>query len=138
MFSASPFGERKKRRWDEKEKRLAFTAFHEYIADKKLPSLLQRETFRSQNQCFRKRSAAVIKTWIHNQMRKEAKASIKINIIDMCRKEIKRIFTDHISRNTIPSINECINAYKKSKVLQKFGPVDIQDMILKEIHEPYV
>lgn len=141
MLSASPYGETKRRRWNEEEKRVAFTAFHEYITEKKLPSLLHIETVRSQNQCLQKRSAAVIKTWIHNQIKKEAKVSIKTNTISkdtayMCRKEIKIIFANHISRNTIPSINECIIAYKKSKILQKLGPIDIQDMILKEIHDP--
>lgn len=137
MFLASPYGETKRRRWNKEEKELALTAFHEYIAEKKLPSLLDIETFRSQNQCFQKRSAAVIKTWIHNQIRKGTKTSVKnTNTIDMCRKEIKTIFADHISRNSIPSINECIIAYKKSKILQKLGPTDIQDMILKEIHNP--
>lgn len=138
MFSASPYGEIKRRRWDEKEKKLAFIAFREYITENKLPSLCYIETFRSQNKCFQKRSAAVIKTWIHNQIKKEAKTSIKSNIIDMNRKEIKKIFADHIARNTIPSINACIIAYKKSEILQKLGPVDIQDMILKEIYEPYI
>lgn len=116
------------------------TAFREDIAKRKLPSLLSIEKFKSQNKVLRQRNAVVIKTWIHNQFRKKAKLSLKADDEitddtnkDTCREDIKSIFASYINRKIIPSINECVIAYK-SKALQKFCPTDIQDMILREIH----
>jgi len=58
---------------------------------------------------------------------------MKLDTNDRSTEDIKNIFASHISTKVIPSVDECIIAYK-SKNLQKFSPADIQDMILKEIH----
>lgn len=84
---------------------------------------------------MRMRSAAVIKTWIHNQIRSfsNEKQSTKLDTNDAIQEEVKKIFAQYISTKTIPSISECAIAYK-SKISKKLSPADIQDMILKEIH----
>lgn len=80
------------------------------------------------------RSAAVIKTWIHNNIRKNKNLAMKLDDNENTVKEdIKKIFASQISAKTIPSVYECVIAYK-SKNLRNFTPTDVQDMILKEIH----
>lgn len=110
-----------------------YNTFHESITEKKLPSLFRIEKFREQNRCMHKRSAAVIKTWIHNQIKKNEILLRKSDVNVTVNEDIKKIFAKHIRAKTIPTIEECIIAYK-SEHLQKFGPTDIQDMILREIH----
>jgi len=72
LFSAPPYGKTKRIRWTEEEIKAAFFIFQNNINNSTLPSF-KEITSKTRNNILKNRQPATIKTWIHNQIRKNRK-----------------------------------------------------------------
>lgn len=67
-FLAPPYGKTARKRWTVEEKKIALSLFRENIEKNILPSF-NAIIFKTRTNILKNRSAATIKTWLHNQMR---------------------------------------------------------------------
>ncbi|XP_066590664.1 uncharacterized protein [Prorops nasuta] len=67
--STSPYGAVKRRRWSIKEKDAVLSTFNENLKNGSLPSLKRIQEIITANPCLHQRTAAQIKTWLHNQLK---------------------------------------------------------------------
>jgi len=75
LFVCSPYGHTKRKRWSEDEKKVVLTAFGQVIKNGKLPSLKEIHEVIKQNPCIKHRSSSQVKTWLHNQLKKNKQSN---------------------------------------------------------------
>lgn len=72
-FLASPYGNTKRVRWTENEKQAVLKAFAQHVENQTLPSLKEIQEVKKKYNSLARRSSPQIKTWLHNQQKKQRK-----------------------------------------------------------------
>jgi len=75
LFVGSPYGHTKRKRRSEDEKKVVLTAIGQVIKNGKLPSLQEIHEVIKQNPCIKHRSSPQVKTWLHNQLKKNKQSN---------------------------------------------------------------
>lgn len=70
-FLASPYGKTKRIKWTEDEKQAVFQAFALHVQNRTLPSLKEIQEVKKKYNSLVRRSSPQIKTWLHNQQKKQ-------------------------------------------------------------------
>lgn len=147
LFSASPYGKTKRRRWDNEERNTVMQLFGKYIQSTHLPPTQDILTAIKTHKTLQGRTAPQIRTWLHNQRKLKQKSnSFRIDISSLedsnneednqeslIMKHVNSLFKQNIETNRIPSADECMRAKKKSKLLSNLSTKRIQTSIFNLI-----
>lgn len=84
--------------------------------------------------CMKSKTTAQVRSWIHNRRKTINKHHSGDEMSTTKRRNtipgnIYVVFEDHIERQAIPTINECIKVYETSPSLKAYSPLDIQGFV---------
>lgn len=135
-----------KRRWTKEEIQSVGRHFNDYIENGVLSSLPKIKENQKDYNVLQSRTPAVVKTWLHNQIRNakkqknttlsDKKVRPKTSLSKECwKKHMAYIFYSHLTKRRIPSIDECREVTKANKNFTKISPKRLQNYIIQMIQE---
>ncbi|CAL1672910.1 unnamed protein product [Lasius platythorax] len=122
-----------KRHWTKEEIQSAGRYFDDYVENGVLPSLPKIKEIQRDYNILQSRTPAVVKTWLHNQIRNAKKRKSTSPSVKKVRakkspskKHLKKhmayIFTSHLTKRRAPTIDECREVTKRNKTFTKILP----------------
>jgi len=133
-----------KKRWTEKEIQSVGYYFSDYIENHILPSLPKIKEIQRDYNVLQTRTSAVVKTWLHNQIRnakKQKNIPLPLKKVktrkspskEYWTKQMTYIFASHLTKGHVPSIHECREVIKGNKIFAKISPKKMQNYVTKII-----